>query len=239
MRWNPEPRIVVAGVLVALLALTATGVWVWSGRPNRGAPVSAASAESSVPSSGSHGEPQLGGSLKSPIPSGSSAVPSSPASGAAATASGELIVDVVGKVKRPGIYRLPAGARVNDAVAAAGGSTCGSELRTVNLARKVSDGEQVAICVTGAGSDSQPSGPGNGGSGASSPSSGSASGLVELNTATADRLQTLPGVGPVLAGRILQWRTEHGQFHSVDDLNSVPGIGAATFARLRPLVTVR
>lgn len=175
----------------------------------------------------------MGGSLKSP---------------ATAVASGAdvIVVDVVGKVRHPGVYRLPGGSRVDDAITAAGGPARGMDLSAVNLARKLADGEQLAVGVPradvapvpGAGGGGAGFGPGTGagsGSGAGGVGSGA---LLNLNTATLDQLDALPGVGPVLAQRILDWRAEHGGFRSVDDLNSVSGIGDASFAKLRPLVTV-
>ena len=142
-----------------------------------------------------------------------------------------IVVDVVGKVRRAGVYRLAPGSRVTDAIAAAGGVVRGVDLSRINLARKVADGEQIAVGVAGAGSvgAGQASG-----SGPNSP----AAGLVDLNTATAGQLDGLPGVGPVLAQRILDWRTAHGRFDSVDRLRSVTGIGASKFSDLKPLVTV-
>jgi competence protein ComEA len=141
-----------------------------------------------------------------------------------------IVVDVVGKVRRAGVYRLPPGSRVTDAIAAAGGVARGVDLSRINLARKVADGEQIAVGVAGAGSV----GAGQvAGSGSDSPGAG----LVDLNTATVGQLDGLPGVGPVLAQRILDWRTAHGRFNSVDQLRSVTGIGSSKFSDLKPLVT--
>jgi competence protein ComEA len=153
------------------------------------------------------------------------------------------VVDVVGKVRRPGVYHLATGARVTDAIAAAGGAVHGTDLTPVNLARKVSDGEQIAVGVLGAASgagggvagSTNGSGSAAGGSGAVASGTGT---LVNLNSATPEQLDALPGVGPVLAQRIVDWRVQHGGFHTVDQLNSVSGIGDAIFARLRPLVTL-
>jgi competence protein ComEA len=161
------------------------------------------------------------------------------------TAASGIVVDVVGKVRHPGVYRLGAGARVDDAVRAAGGATAGADLTLVNLARKLTDGEQVAIGVrgaTGAGSGTQQAGSGNlgggdaGGNGAAG--ANPAGSLVNLNTASEADLDGLPGVGPVLAQHILEWRAAHGSFASVDQLRLVSGIGDAKFADLRPLVTI-
>jgi competence protein ComEA len=136
----------------------------------------------------------------------------------------ELVVHVAGKVHKPGIVRLPPGSRVLDAVAAAGGAHDGVDLTGLNLARMLTDGEQVLVGVP-APADAAPYPPG-------------APGPVNLNTATADQLEELPGIGPALAGRILAWRNEHGRFSSIEELQEVSGIGPATFAELADLVTV-
>jgi competence protein ComEA len=116
------------------------------------------------------------------------------------------------------------GSRVDDAVRAAGGVLAGVDPATVNLAARVSDGEQIVVGATGV----PPPGVGA--------HSGAATSPVDLNTASAEQLQTLPGVGPVLAQHILDWRTAHGSFASVDQLREVPGIGPAKLAAIRPLV---
>jgi len=141
-------------------------------------------------------------------------------------------VDVVGRVRRPGVYRLPSGARVTDAVTAAGGMLAGVDPATVNLARKLSDGEQLVI---GRPAAAAPTGTGPAGTGSTTTDP---SGPVDLNSATVAQLDALPGVGPVLAQRIVDWRTQHGRFDSVAQLRSVSGIGDAKFADLAPLVTV-
>jgi competence protein ComEA len=143
------------------------------------------------------------------------------------------VVDVVGKVRRSGVYRLPAGARVDDAVRAAGGLLAGVDPVSVNLARKLVDGEQVVIGLAAP--------LGAGGPGAVPPDAGPAptgTGPLDLNSATLAQLDELPGVGPVLAQHILDWRTEHGRFDSVGQLNAVSGIGDSKFADLESLVTV-
>jgi competence protein ComEA len=133
-----------------------------------------------------------------------------------------VIVDVAGKVRRPGLVRLPAGSRVADALAAAGGLKSGASIDDLNLARVLADGEQVNVGVPGA--------PGIGGE------STSPGAKLSINTASAQDLDALPGIGPVLAERIVSWRTQHGAFTSVDALTDVPGIGPAMMARLAALV---
>jgi competence protein ComEA len=154
-------------------------------------------------------------------------------------------VDVAGKVRHPGVYRLPAGARVQDAVMAAGGMAAGVDPVSVNLARKLTDGEQLVIglvpapepAISGAGGSAGGSSIGGGGSAGSAGSAGVAA-PVDLNTATVEQLDALPGVGPVLAQRIVDWRTQHGRFDAVGQLSDVTGIGASKLADLTPLVTV-
>ncbi|HZW43655.1 MAG TPA: helix-hairpin-helix domain-containing protein [Dermatophilaceae bacterium] len=168
-------------------------------------------------------------------------VPAAFASGGAAglpTVASVLLVHVVGQVRRPGVVRLPQGSRVLDAVRAAGGATSSADLNHLNLARPVADGEQIVVPKPGE-SILQGGVPGVGGTGAGSPSgAGSVGGLIDLNVADAAALDSLPGVGPVLAQRILDWRAQHGRFTSVDELGEVSGIGDKILATIRPKVTV-
>lgn len=150
--------------------------------------------------------------------------------GASTTSPASIVVAVTGKVRRPGVVTVAAGARVIDAVQAAGGPLPGADLETLNLARKLADGELVTVGVPGV-APVAGAGPAQGGAPATT-------GPVDLNTATLAELDTLPGVGPVLAQRILDWRTAHGQFAAVDQLADVPGIGASRMAQLRDLVRV-
>src|SRR5665647_1655648 len=168
-------------------------------------------------------------------------VPAAFASGGAAglpTAASVLLVHVVGQVRRPGVVRLPPGSRVLDAVRAAGGATSSADLNHLNLARPVADGEQIVVPKPGE-TIVQGGVPGAGGAGTGSSSGvGSVGGLIDLNPADAAALDSLPGVGPVLAQRILDWRAQHGRFTSVDELGEVSGIGDKILAQLRPKVTV-
>jgi competence protein ComEA len=136
-----------------------------------------------------------------------------------------LYVDVVGAVRRPGLYRLRTGSRVADALGRAGGATRKADLDVVNLAALVADGEQVVVPRRGAAGSAAAAGP-----------PAAAAGPVHLNSATIEQLDALPGVGPVTAQKILDYRTQHGGFGSVDELDAVPGIGPARLADLRPLV---
>jgi len=139
---------------------------------------------------------------------------------------------VAGKVRRPGLVRLPAGARVADAITAAGGPLPGTDVSLLNLARKVVDGELILVGVPAPSGGNPTQAPGPGGA------PGVPGGKVNLNTATLAQLDALPGVGPVLAQRIIDHRERQGPFRSVGDLRQVDGIGAARFNQLEDLVTV-
>ncbi|MFF1301786.1 helix-hairpin-helix domain-containing protein [Streptomyces sp. NPDC058307] len=154
---------------------------------------------------------------------------------ATGSAGAEIVVDVSGKVREPGIQRLPAGSRVADALKAAGGVRPGTDTDTLNRARFLVDGEQVVVGATAAPVPAPLPVPGMGGPVAGGPA-GTAAAPVSLNTATVDQLDTLPGVGPVLAQHIVDYRTQHGGFRSVNELREVNGIGDRRFADLRNLV---
>ncbi|MFF9123325.1 helix-hairpin-helix domain-containing protein [Streptomyces sp. NPDC014889] len=157
------------------------------------------------------------------------------ARGAPASPGTEIVVDVSGKVRHPGIQHLPAGSRVADALQAAGGVRPGTSTDGLNRARFLVDGEHVV--VGGPAPAAAPDAPGPGVAGATgADTAGTSTAPVSLSTATADQLQTLPGVGPVLARRIIDYRTQHGGFRSVDQLREVSGIGTRRFADLRDLV---
>jgi competence protein ComEA len=142
-----------------------------------------------------------------------------------------VVVDVTGRVRRPLVARLPAGSRVQDALKAAGGALPGSDLVGLNLAQLLTDGEQVVVAARGRSSTVNGGGPGS--PGGASGGSGEAA-VVDLNTADVTALDSLPGVGPVLAQRILDWRTAHGHFSSIDELDEVSGIGDKLMAEIRP-----
>ncbi|MER7487341.1 helix-hairpin-helix domain-containing protein [Streptomyces sp. NPDC126497] len=151
---------------------------------------------------------------------------------AAGPAGPEIVVDVAGKVRNPGIHRLPAGSRVEDALRAAGGVRPGTRTGALNRARFLVDGEQVVV-----GGPAQAGAPPGDGPGAAGTAAGAAPAApVSLSTATVDQLDALPGVGPVLARHIVDYRTRNGGFRSVDELREVNGIGDRRFADLRSLV---
>ena len=170
-----------------------------------------------------------------PTPPGS---PSSPASGqssppASPGASTTVVVDVAGKVNHPGVLTLPAGSRVVDAIRRAGGARGGADLSTLNLARVLVDGEQILVGVPAPAPAPGVSPGGNSGAGADA-----GGGPVSLNQATLEQLESLPGVGPVTAQKILDYRTSHGAFGSLDELLDVDGIGEKTLAQLSPHLTL-
>ena len=164
-----------------------------------------------------------------------------PNSSGAASASGALIfVHVLGAVRRPGLFELSTGARVMDAVAAAGGLTETADPAGTNLARKLSDGEQLYLPQLGEVPAGPPPGAGPGGAagGAGAADLGGPAALVNLNTATLADLDTLPRIGPAMAQRILDFREANGPFAAIEDLRNVTGIGEKTFAGLSGLITV-
>jgi competence protein ComEA len=158
------------------------------------------------------------------VPAGAGAGSPSTAGRAAAAADAPLVVDVAGAVRRPGLVRLAKGSRVSDAIAHAGGPTAHADRDAVNLAAPVSDGQQVLVPARGAVASAGASG------------GEAASGPVSLSAATAAQLDTLPGIGPVTAQKIVDYRAQHGSFTSVDGLDAIPGIGPARIAELQGLV---
>ncbi len=158
-------------------------------------------------------------------------LPPPPAETASVTGlpAARVVVDVVGAGRRPGLYRLEQGSRIADAVARAGGATGKADLAQVNLAAPLADGEQVVVPKRGA----PGAAPGGAGVGARA---GASTGPVHLSTATLEQLDSLPGVGPVTAQKILDYRAKHGAFSSVDELDAVPGIGPSRMDQLRDLV---
>jgi competence protein ComEA len=182
---------VYAAVAVALLLVGARAI-----RGESGTDPSFAAADSGASSSSSGGSFSVGGE------------------------SGDLVVDVTGAVRRPGVYRMPAGSRVDDAVTRAGGPTGKAELEAVNLAARLADGQQVVV-------------PGRVVAGAAPAGATAEDGPISLGTATVEQLEEIDGIGPVTAGDIVEFRDQHGGLSSVDQLDHVPGIGPATMSALR------
>jgi competence protein ComEA len=154
----------------------------------------------------------------------------------------KVVVHVAGAVRRPGVYRMRAGERVDDAVRRAGGATRRADLSAVNLAAEVEDGRQIVVprrpvAAAGAGSAGAVAAGGADAGGAPAPAAPS-SGPLNLNQATLEQLDELDGVGPATAQKIIEWRTQHGGFTSVDELDAISGIGEKRLASLRTQVTV-
>lgn len=247
-RFGPHHLAVLVLVLAAALCLAAW--WALSARPEVTTPSAPLSSPSAVPAPASPGAPEVpaGAPTTGPpegitpegLPTGSALPGDVPPTTGADTLAERLVVDVAGKVRRPGIVTLPWGSRVADALEAAGGVRPGVDLVTLNLARVLVDGEQLLVGVEAATLPPPLTVPDPtvvpGPTAVPPPTAPVA--LVDLNTATLADLDTLPGVGPVTAEAILSWRTENGAFTTVDELLEVSGIGEVTLAELRDLVTV-
>ena len=253
-RWGLSPRVL---LLVAVLALVAVvwGVTQFSAAPRAEQVASPSASAESV---------QAVGAQQSPGAQSTAQPGANPSESAQGGASGEATVrvHVAGAVNNPGVYTLPAQGRAVDAIAAASGAAADADLDRVNLAGALSDGVQIYVPhrgETAAPAQIQPNGgtanagQGNAANGAAQnnaaqpqpartlTASGSAqkgSTPVNINTATAEELQSLPRIGPAMAQRIIAWREAHGGFRSVDELDAVPGIGPSMLENLRPLVTV-
>ena len=148
-----------------------------------------------------------------------------PPRSARAAPSSKLVVDVAGAVRRPGLHELPPGTRIADAVAAAGGATAKADINAVNLAAPIADGEQIVVPARGSGA-----------AGTSSSAAPSPTAPLDLNSASLEQLDALPGIGPTTAQKILDYRQAHGSFHSIAELDAVPGIGQGRIEQLKGLV---
>ena len=211
--------VAVALVLGSILAMHS----YWTGRAT---PTTSLSISGGAPVGAPMSSPPSGSAVAGPNPIGSGSSPS---------ASPPVVVYVVGPVRHPGVFSLPSGSRAVDALRAAGGIKPGRRMGPVNLAALLADGSRIDFGTgegTGSGSPVD-SGPTTGSS-----TGTTASGPIDLNQATLTDLDALPGVGPVLAQRILEWRSAHGRFSSVDELREVSGIGARKFESLRTHVRV-
>jgi competence protein ComEA len=217
-------RLHLTGAHVAMISIViavAVGVAAW---------LAVRSDPEPVPALAPVSEPLVSPSVPSSMPSSVPSSAESPGAAVGAGGAGEVTVDVAGKVRKPGIAVLPPGSRVVDAIEAAGGARRGVDLASLNLARPLVDGEQILVGV--------PVPTGVVGSLGATPGAGESGPLVNLNTADLAALETLPGVGPVTAGAIITWRTEHGGFTAVEELLEVDGIGDATLAEIAPHVTI-
>ncbi len=251
-RVDPGRPGAVALALVAAAAAVLAAIGVWTERP-RSEPVGGLPDISAIAEPGPAAD---AGELTAARPtapapaaigpdgaSPNGARAGSPPAAAPAPPTPGMVVSVSGKVRRPGLVEVPAGARVADALAAAGGALPGADLARLNLARRLTDGEQIAVGVPPA-PDSAPAAgaAADGGPGAAAPGDGAGppapGAKIDLNAATVGQLDALPGVGPVTAQRILDWRTRNGRFSRVEQLREIEGIGELRFGRLRELVTV-
>lgn len=226
--------VVVAVVVVLVGALAPRGDEGAGGAIVRGAPTAEADGASGAPSS-----PPSAGAAGAGAGPGASSTPD----------AGRVLVHVLGAVRRDGVVELPATSRVGDAIDRAGGATDDADLDRLNLARVLTDGERLYVPRVGQDDVPDALGPVTGGDTTGSPGSGAGTGaggaatgadaaVVDLNTADLAALETLPGIGPGLAGRIIAWRDEHGRFTSIEDLLDVSGIGDLRFAELRDRVRV-
>lgn len=233
VRIDPGRRATLAMAAAVIVAAVITAAWVMSSRPRPVALSSATThtASSSVANSTNLPGTDLPGTV--PLSPGSSAPGAAAAVAVSPTAGVDVVVDVAGRVRRPGLYHLPAGSRIDDALTAAGGVRRGVDLTALNLAALLADGQQIVVGphaqVVGAPPDA-----------ATAPDGGAATstGPVSLNAATLEQLETLPRIGPVTAQKILDYRAAHGNFTAIDQLKDVSGIGDVTFAGLAPLVTL-
>lgn len=214
----PEPRVVrllpgsatVAALLVVLVALALIGVW----RHARSTELARASQQATEQSAERQAEetPHEDNKDERFNPTAPVTAPSE-----------QVVVYVSGAVATPGVLTLPASSRVTDAITAAGGALDGADLTTINLARPLVDGEHIHVAVAG---ESPPLAPGN--------EDNTHAACIHLDTATATELQTLPGIGPALAARIIDYRATHPHIPSVDSLDDIPGIGPSLIEKIRP-----
>ena len=226
---EPEPTVRLTGwsraAMRGLAVLTAAvvaiaGYAMWQARPRAIVEAPVVLATGPVLTGVDPGSTAASPSPPTPHTSVATALPTGPAAPAA-----EVVVHVAGLVARPGLVRLPAGSRVADAIAEAGGVTQRRAADSVNLARVLADGEQVVVSLTPV-----PAAPAS--------ADQAAAAVIDLNAATAESLDALPGVGPVIAARIVAWRAANGPFRTIEELGEVSGIGDAILSQLRPLVRV-
>lgn len=233
LRWRVGLRV---AVLLAALAVAAASWFWWQ---------AGAAAPEVLPlnaaSSGGPPHESLADGDSGAAQAGTATSPDAGSGQGGAAPAGAVVVHVAGAVAKPGVIRLQQGSRVDDAIAAAGGAAQDADVNRLNLALVVEDGQKIYVPQHGEPLSAAPdaAGPdGTDGAGTGASGTGSVSGKVNLNTADAATLDTLPKVGPVLAQRIVDWRKEHGSFKSVEELDAVDGVGSKMLEALLPLVTV-
>ncbi|UVJ37844.1 ComEA family DNA-binding protein [Arthrobacter sp. CJ23] len=223
VRWRTPGRV---AVLLALAAIVLLGFLAWR-----------AAAQTTTIEPLDHATPSGGGSPGAGAPGGTGDAADDGGSARGGEAdSRQIVLHVAGAVQHPGVVRLPQGSRVFEAIAAAGGATPTADVNGLNLAAVVQDGTKIHVPAVGEPPSAAVSGEGVLGGDAGSGAGGG--GKVNLNTASAEELGTLPRVGPVMAQRIVDWRREHGPFASVEELDAVDGVGPKLMESLKNLVTV-
>jgi len=252
-----RPQLLVYAALTLVIAVLGARALRAGGGPEappaavvEGSPAAGASAAGSAAAAETAGSPDASPDPAEAAHQGGAGTPAA-TTAAAGGVGPDVLVHVAGAVRRPGVYRLPSGARVQDAVTSAGGARGGADVHRLNLAAKVADGQQIRIPRRGErtrpavqGTASPPGATLGGGSGASASSAAGAAAVggsaaqIDLNTATLEQLETLDGVGPAIAQKIVDWRQANGGFRSVDDLAQVAGIGPKKLEAMRPRVGV-
>ena len=239
-RVDPGRRGMIVLLLVAALAAVATAFGVWRDRPEP-RPVEtsavaalAVSSEPAVPESSAPGP--SGGAVSGDGEAG--AADQSGSEPPAGGSPGEIVVSVTGLVGQPGVVTLNSGSRVADAIAAAGGATADADLTGMNLAARLADGDSVVVGAAPAAGDVASGVSGGVAGSVTAADSAPAGGPIDLNSADEAALDTLPGVGPVMAQNILAWRETNGRFTSIEQLQEISGIGPSRYAQISPLVTV-
>ncbi|TCC66525.1 ComEA family DNA-binding protein [Kribbella pittospori] len=243
-RWTLSPRHVVVLAAVLAIGLSWAAWQVFRARPETlpdarppttitsGSPVAGAPSPGQPSATSSSGARQPTAGAGQPSPGAGQPSAATQGSGTGQSPAGVVVVHVAGKVRRPGLVRAPTGSRVADVLTLAGGPLPGVDLTTLNLARPVTDGEQILVGIpTPPGATTAP------GANPTAPPT-AANAPVKLNTADLTQLDTLPGVGPVLAQRILDYRTQNGPFATIDQLQEVPGVGPKKFDSLKSHVRI-
>lgn len=227
-RFDPRRRAVFGAIALVLVVAVILGIRLsLASAAARPVPVARPPAHPSALATSS------GAAVAAPGAAAATATAAGAARPASTATAGSVVVYVSGRVRHAGVVSLPAGSRVQDALRAAGGALPGSDLESINLAQPLTDGEQVSVARAGRASSVSAAGTS---SGSAAPGAGGRP--VDLNSADASALDALPGVGPVLAQRIVDWRNAHGRFTSVDELDEVSGIGDKLLSEIRPHVRV-